>query len=214
MVKKTLMSFLYLLSFLLWILIGGLCLITFSSIGFIIAAFLFIIILILLKKNHRKIVIMLPFVLIPISIVGLLFINKIQVLSSWNKVKDDYELVNKFVIDYYENNCSEECYIYFNGDYNWLNGVYDSDKDDLSVAINNISNYQMKLNYHHQGLSYIKINSDYVKYISHIDAHPDFFILYSRNGKNYSEHHLDCYYNECNSHITGRWYQNDYEHHM
>lgn len=207
MLKKILLSFLYLLSFLLWILIGGLCLITFSSIGFIIAVFLFIIISILLKKNYRKVAMMLPLILIPISVVGLLLVDKVQMLSRWNKVKDDYELVNKFVIDYYENNCSKECYIY-------LNELYDSDKIDLSIAIDNISNYQMKLNYHHQGLSYIKINSDYVKYISHIDARPDFFIIYSRNGKSYSEHHLDCYYNECNSHITGRWYQNNYEHHM
>jgi hypothetical protein len=150
---------------------------------------------------------MLPLVVIPVSIAGLLLINKIQMLSRWYKIKADYELVNQFVIDYYENNCSEECYIY-------LNDLYNSDKVYLSVAINNISNYQMKLNYHHQGLSYIKVNSDYVKYISSIDAHPDFFIIYSRNGKSYSEHHSDCYYNECNSHLTGRWYQNNYEHHI
>lgn len=206
-IKKVLISFLYLLSFILWFLISIFCLITFSSIGFIITIFLLVIISILLKKNYHKVVIMLPLVVIPVSIVGLLMVNNIQMLSRWNEVKADYEFVNQFVIDYYENNCSEECYIY-------LNELYNFDKVDLSVAINNISNYQMKLNYHHQGLSYIKINSDYVKYISSIDAQPDFFIIYSRNGKSYSEHHFDCYYNECNSHLTGRWYQNNYEHHI
>ena len=218
-IKKLLLALLYFLSFVIWILTLIFCLLTFSSIGFIVFIFLIIIItLILLKNNHGKLLIITPFILVSILIVGTLSYNRITMLSSWNKVKNDYELINKFIIDYYDSKCEEECNIYFDEKYNWLNNSHFVDKldinDDLKNAIDNISNYQKNLNYHHQGLSYIKINSNQIKYISYIEAHPQFFVVYSRNGKNLSEYHFDCTYNECNSHLTGKWYQNNYEHHI
>lgn len=224
-IKKILLTLLYFFSFIIWILIFMFCIFTLSSIGFVIIIFSLIIILALLKNNLGKLLIIIPFILILVFIVDLIVVlivgslssTKNTKLSNWNKVKNDYELINKYIIDYYNGNCEEECNIYFDEKYYWLNNSYYVDKlelsNDLKNAIDNISNYQKQLNYHHQGLSYIKINSNEVRYISYIDAHPPFFVVYSRDGRNLSEYHYDCYYNECNSHLTDKWYQNNYEYH-
>ena len=214
--KKLLFTLLCFLSIPLWILIFIFCFVCFSSIGFIILIILFIIFTVL-KKNHKRILIIIPFILILIIVSYSLLAYKIEILYNWNKIKNDYELINSFVIDYYNNNCENECYIYFDKKYEWFDdNSYYVDKldlnNDLRNAIKNISEYQKKLNYPKQGLSYIKINSNQVRYISYIDARPPFFVIYSRTGENLSEYHFDCYYNECNSHLTDKWYQNYYEH--
>lgn len=225
--KKVLLKICCFLFFVPFILLVLGCFLASPIMGFLLVIPLIILIFSVFKSfdeiiksfsyKYLFIIFLLPYFLIIALLVGSLIHDKVSMLHNWNKVKGNYELINEFVLDYYNNNCEDECYIYFDesAKLSWLDNLHYIDRSELSSELSDsidiISDYQEGLNYLHKGFSFIKINSEYVKYVSFIPDVPDFFIIYSRSGKSYSEHHFDCYYNECNSHLTGRWYQNNYQ---
>jgi len=142
--------------------------------------------------------------------------NKYTIKEDFKKVKSDFEIVNKFLIDYYDKNCEEEC----NKDENitlYINKTENKIKisnleielnDDIQNSIMNIEKYyDSKVSgFNPDRMTLISINKETIKYFSEI--HPPRVIYYRNTKPSKKEIHENKL-----EHLSDNWYKTKYEYH-
>ena len=168
----------------------------------------------------KKIIIIIV-LLIFIWICGEKINHRLSITNDFKKIIMDFEIVNEFLIDYYDKNCEEKCYdnqdmvfdIVDNQDkielvLNFSKNKFEVD-DKISKSIINIEKYYVTKvsGFSPDRMNYIRVNEKTIKYYS--ETHPP-MVIYYRNGKptlkEIRENNLE--------HILDNWYKTKYEHHM
>lgn len=147
--------------------------------------------------------------------------DKYTIKEDFKKVKTDFEIVNKFLIDYYDKNCEDECYenkkmifdVIENNNKTELLVNFEKNKfeitGEIKESINNIEKYyDSKVSgFSPDRISLISIDKETIKYFSEI--HPPRVIYYRNVKPSKKEIHENKLEN-----LSDNWYKTKYEHHL
>lgn len=147
--------------------------------------------------------------------------DKYIIKEDFKKVKSDFETVNKFLIDYYDKNCEEECYdnkkmffdIIENNNKTELLVSFEKNKfeitGEIKESINNIEKYyDSKVSgFNPDRMDLISVDKETIMYFS--ETHPPRVIYYRNTKPSKKEMHENKL-----EHLTDNWYKTKYEHHL
>ena len=169
----------------------------------------------IIRNLKIKIIILLP-ILIPIVIYIIVVAEaRISTVLEWNKVKNDYEIINEIVINYYNENKYNKDIITYNEendklisiDLDILKNKFRTLNNNEILSLNNVKQYLRKNAKEYYDYSvYVLITDYYIRYFSFSEKGLYEVIYYKNKPKNkeISENNL--------KHLTGNWYQTIYIH--
>lgn len=171
-----------------------------------------------MKKIYRILIII--FIILVLFLTLSYFKEKNKIKREWEQVKFDFEIVNNFLIDYYDKNCFIECIeeenMYFDINIedskvklsvNHGKNIFEVD-DQLKKSMLNISEYYIhKVSGFSDTLDYIRVKKQTIEYAS--ELHSPKVIYYKEKKPSLNEIHENKL-----ERLSDNWYKTEYEHHL